>query len=251
MATKKIVAIGGGEIGRPGTQIETEIIDKEIINLTGKKHPKVLFLPTASGDHPGYVEVVENYYGKRLGCKVTAILLKKEKYSTQQISNAILNADIIYVGGGNTLKMMKLWRKLGVDKILRKAYQKGIVLCGVSAGSICWSKYGQSDSWKSANPKNPYIKVKGLGLIPILNAPHFTREKDRRDDLRNIMKRTSQVALALEDCSALEVIDNKYRLIVSKPEAKGYKCYWKNGKYHQEPIKPLEEFSDLSELLIK
>jgi dipeptidase E len=62
----KIVAIGGGEIGRPGYKIETEAIDKEIIRLTGKKHPKVLFLPTASGDSKSYYSVVQDYYGKRL-----------------------------------------------------------------------------------------------------------------------------------------------------------------------------------------
>jgi dipeptidase E len=139
MITKKIVAMGGGEIGRPidfkdpskgRYPIETRAIDKEIIRLTGKKHPKVVLLPTASGDHPGYFQTFERYYGKMLDCDVQALLLKREKPSREEIRKILLGSDIIYVGGGNTLKMMKLWRKLGVDNVLRQAYEKGIVLCG-------------------------------------------------------------------------------------------------------------------------
>jgi dipeptidase E len=251
MKTKKIVAIGGGEIGRPGTNIETGSIDREIIKLTGKKHPRLLFLPTASGDNQRYVEVVKNYYGKRLGCRVRALLLKKEKHAKREIKKTIYGSDIVYVGGGNTLKMMKIWRKLGVDEILIEAHKRGIVLCGVSAGAICWFRYGQSDSWKSANADNPYIRVEGLGLIQVLHAPHFAREKERHSNLKKIMKRTSQIAIALEDCCALEVVEDSYRLVSSKPGAKGYRCYWKKGKYHQEPIKHSKEFSDLMELVKK
>jgi dipeptidase E len=256
----KIIAIGGGEIGRPVDfkdpskgryPLETKAIDEEIIRLTGKKNPRALLLPTASGDHPGYLETFERYYGKILGCEVDALYLKKKSPSPEQIREKILGSDIIYVGGGNTLKMMKLWRKLGVDKVLKEAFKEGKVLCGVSAGAICWFNYGQSDSWKSVNPKNPYIRVVGLGLISGLHAPHFTREPERHSNLKSIMKRTSGVAIALEDCAALEVVDGKYRVISSKPEAKAYRCYWKYGKYHQEIIPQLKEFSDLEELLKK
>jgi dipeptidase E len=258
MTTKKIIAIGGGEIGRlidfedpkkGRYPIETRAIDREIIALTGKKYPRVLLLPTASGDHPGYLETFERYYGKMLGCETSALLLKREKHSRNEIRKKILSSDIIYVGGGNTLKMMNLWRKLGVDNILKEAYNQGKVLCGVSAGSICWFNYGQSDSWKTKkNPNAPYIRVRGLGLISTLHAPHFTREQERHADLKSIMKRTSGIAIALEDCVALEVIDDKYRIIASKPGAKAYKCYWQAGKYHQEEIRIEKGFRSLGEL---
>ncbi len=247
----KIIAIGGGEIGRPGTRIETESIDKEIIRLSGKANPKLLFLPTASGDHPSYVNLVQKYFGERLGCRIEYLLLKKEEYSHEELKQKILASDIIYVGGGNTLKMMKTWRELGVDKLLRQASEKGIVLSGVSAGAICWFKYGQSDSWKSVNSKLPYIRVQGINLIPCLHAPHFTREPERHADLKAIMKRTSGVAIALEDCTALEIVDGKYRVLSSKKEAKVYKCYWKAGKYCQETIPEIKEFSELEALLRK
>ena len=78
---RKIVAIGGGEIGRPGFPIETLAIDKQIIASSGKKHPKLLFIPTASGDSEGYVQVVQKYFGKKLGCKVDTLYLVKQKIS--------------------------------------------------------------------------------------------------------------------------------------------------------------------------
>jgi dipeptidase E len=261
MISRKIIAIGGGEIGRPidskdpskgNYPIETRLIDEEIIRLTGKTHPKALLLPTASGDSPGYYETFEKYYGKILGCQTEALLLKREKHSYEEIKKTIMDSDIIYVGGGNTLTMLKRWRKLGVDKILAEAYEKGKVLCGVSAGSICWFDYGQSDSWRTKkNPNAPFIKVRGLGLISALHAPHFMREPQRHSDLKQIMKRTAGVGVALEDFCALEVIDDRYRIISSKPAAMAYKCFWKAGKYYQEPIAKLKEFSDLSELVKK
>ena len=247
----KIVALGGGEIGRPGYHVETTKIDKEIIKLTGKKNPRLLFIPTASSDSEGYVKVVREHFGKRLGCKVGTLLLTKEKLTYANIEKRILSADIIYVGGGNTLKMMTLWRKSGVDKALEKAYKKGIVLSGLSAGAICWFNYGNSDSRKFTNESNQLIKVKGLGFINALNCPHFNTEKHREADLKRMMKITSGVAIALDECAAIEVVDNWYRIITSKPKAKAYKIYWKSGKYFKEEIEQKKEFNDLNLLLKK
>ena len=174
---KKIIAIGGGEIGRPGFSTETTLIDKEIIRLTEKRHPTLLFIPTASGDSRPYYEVVKNHFEKKLGCKTEVLYLIKEKPSQRQIKEKILSADIIYVGGGNTFRMMKIWKRRGVDKILKQAYEKGIVLSGLSAGAICWFRYGNSDSRKAKNPKADLIKVSGLDFIPGLLCPHYHSEK--------------------------------------------------------------------------
>lgn len=140
-----IVAIGGGQIGRPGYSVETTEIDKQIIALAKKKYPRVLFLPTASGDNTAYYETFKNHYGKNLGC-ITEVLKLYDKPSKATIEDAIMNTDIIYVGGGNTLKMMTLCRRVGVDKIITAAGMKGTLLTGLSAGAICWFKSGLSDS---------------------------------------------------------------------------------------------------------
>lgn len=246
---KKVIAIGGGEIGRPGFPVETTTIDKEIIKLTDKKNPKLLFIPTASSDSEGYCQTVKKYFGKKLGCRVDVLYLIKNKLSKKEIEDKIFKSDIIYVGGGNTLKMMQTWRKLGVDKILIKAHHKGIVMSGVSAGSICWFKNGNSDSKKFANPDAGLIKVSGLGLINALHCPHYDFEAYRKDDLKKMMKKTPGIAIAMDNCCALEVIDDEYRIITSKSTADAYKVYWKANKYYKEVIKKEKKFKPLSQLL--
>lgn len=247
----KIVAIGGGEIGRPGFPIETTKIDKEIIRLSGRKKPNVLFLPTASSDSESYFEVFQKHYGKRLGCEVDVLYLIKENPSKKQIEEKIFSSHIIYVGGGNTLKMLKIWRNYGLDKILEKAYKKDIVLAGVSAGSICWFNRGISDSRKMINPEADYIKVNALGFISALHCPHYDAEKERRPGLKKMMQKTSGVAIAVENCCAVEFIDDKYRVISSKQNANAYKVYWKSQEFHEEMINKTKEFTDINRLLSK
>lgn len=242
----KIVAIGGGEIGRPGYPVETRAIDKEIIRLTGKKHPKLLFLPTASNDNLLYVKVVKEHFGKRLGCRIDVLFLIREdlkkKEIQSQIRKKVLSSDIIYVGGGNTLRMMKVWRRSGLDSLLKDAYTQGKVLCGVSAGAVCWFRYGCSDSWKMKNPKAPYIKVKGLGLFNTILCPHYDKEKGRKAGLKAMMKKTYGVAIAVDNCAAIEIVDKKYRIINSKKRAKAYKVYWKNNRFFSISLKKSSGF---------
>lgn len=248
---KKIVAIGGGEIGRPGYPVETTEIDKEIIRLSGKKKPRLLFIPTASSDSESYYDVVKKHFGKKLGCTTDVIYLIKSRYDKEEIERKILCSDIIYVGGGNTLKMLKVWRKKNIDKILKKAYSKGIILSGVSAGAICWFKYGNSDSMKFSNSKAKLIRVKGLRLIDALCCPHYHHEEDRKKDLKLMMKKTRGVAIALDNCCAIEVLNNKYRIISSKKNSNAYRVYWKGDKFFEEIIKESRDFKPIKKLLIK
>ncbi|MFA6601568.1 MAG: peptidase E [Candidatus Paceibacterota bacterium] len=247
----KIIAIGGGEIGRPGFPVETTKIDKEIIRLTGKSKPRLLFIPTASSDSEGYARVVEKHFGTILGCKVDTLFLLKQKLSIKEIEDKIFDANMIYVGGGNTLKMMNIWRKYGVDKILVKAGEKGVVLSGVSAGAICWFRSGSSDSRRFANPKADLIKVNGINLVPTLFCPHYDFEKDRKPDLKRLMKKTSGVAIAIDNCCAIEIIDSTYRIISSKKTANAYRVYWKKGKYFEEVIEKTTALLLLEGLLKK
>lgn len=247
----RIVAIGGGEIGRPGYSVETAFIDKVIISLANKKRPKLLFIPTASKDSKGYVDIVKKHFGDDLGCKVDILLLVNQKQNMKKVKEQILSSDIIYVGGGNTYYMMRMWRKYGIDELLLEAYDKNIVLSGLSAGSICWFKYGHSDSRKSNDQNAPYIKVSGLGIIPVLHCPHFDVETKRKTDIKQFMKKTGGVCIAIDNCCALEVVDDKYKIISSKKTANAYKIYWKSKKYYQELIEKRNDFLPLDYLVIK
>jgi dipeptidase E len=225
-----LIAIGGGDI----RQLKTLAIDKQIVALAKKKSPKLLFIPTASSDSETYVQAIEKVYGQKLGCKVESLLLLREKPSRQEIKDKILSADIIYVGGGNTLKMMKLWRKLGVDKLLKTAYNKGTILCGISAGAICWFDYGHSDSMSFYHPNDwDYIRVKGLGIIKGLACPHYdgeTRGIKRKNSFSKMLYKFGGTGIAIDNHAAIIFTNNAFRIINSKKGAGAYKLTKHKGK---------------------
>ena len=247
----KIVAIGGGENGREGYPYETKEIDESIVRLTNKSNPNFLFIGLASGKfEESYFNVMHKIYEK-LGCK-TDILRLKELSNRKIVHEKISKADIIYVGGGNTLKLMTLLRKYGIDKLLKEAYKEEKVLCGVSAGGICWSNYGNSDSRKFTSDSKQLIKVRGLGLIDILFCPHYNIEPHRQIDLERMMKTTYKMpAIALENGVALEIVDKKYRFIQSIPNSRAYKCFWKNNKYNKYELEISEKYKPLNDLYKK
>jgi len=244
------MAIGGGAIGKPGTKVETLALDLEIIQLSGRKRPKLLFIPTASSDANWYCKAIQKHFGDILKCKVEILYLINNQHSKKEIEKKILKSDIIYVGGGNTLKMLTIWRKLGVDSIIFKAYENDIVLSGLSAGAICWFRYGDSDSRRFKNPDANLIKIRGLNIINALCCPHYNTE-GRKEHVKIIMKKTAGVAIGLDNCSAIECVDNKYRIIVSRGSANAFKLFWLDGKYHEEVIKKTETFLPLDTLLVK
>ncbi len=246
---KTIVAIGGGKIRTRGTAA----IDREIIRLSGKKHPKLLFIPTASSDSEIYWQHVQKYFGKFLKCKTGVLHLIEKRPSKAQIRRKILSADIIYVGGGNTLKMMRLWRRLGVDKLLKQAYEKGTVLSGISAGAICWFDSGHSDSMSFYNPRKwKYINVKGLGLIPGIHCPHYnsrTRGVPRRKHFREMIRKTGGTGIAIENNCAIAFIDNLfYRVLTSKNYAKAYKVYKLGREVIAESIPQEKQLAPIASL---
>jgi len=240
----KILAIGGGEIGRPGTKMETIPIDKEIIKLSNKKNPKILFIPTASSDSSSYYKVIKKYFGKKLGCKTSVLYLINKKYKKEELRKIILSTDIIYVGGGDTLKMIEVWKENKLDLILKEALDKGIVLSGISAGAICWFKYGCSDSLKFSNNKNsPLMIIKGLNFTNGLFCPHYDFEKDRKPELKRLLKGKKYKALALDNCTAIEIIDDKYRILNSKKTAGAYILYWNKDKYIKKTLEKNKWFN--------
>ena len=251
VTVKKIVALGGGEIGRPGYPIETTEIDREIIHLSGKENPALLFIPTASGDSKSYYEVVKQHFGYRLGVNTDVLYLLREKPDIKEIRQKVNKADIIYVSGGNTSRMMRAWRKAGVDILLNQAYEKGKVLSGISAGAICWFRWGNSDSRKFTTPDAGLVRVSGMGLINALFCPHYDFEEDRKPRLKSMMKKVPGIAIAVDNCCAIEIIADKYRIISSKPSANAYKVYWSRGDFHEEVIEKKEAFEPLAFLLKK
>ena len=220
---QKIVAIGGGDFRK----YKTLSIDTEIVRLAGSKRPQLLFIPTASNDSQHYSTSIIQHFTE-LGCDVAVLLLIKETPTCDTIKKMI---------------------DVAVDILLESARSRGAVLCGVSAGSICWFAHGNSDSRKDKNPAAEYIKVTALGFIPALNCPHYDTESDRKASLKKMMQRYKGIAIALEDCAALEVVGDEYRILISQPQARAYKVYWQNGVFVEKSIEVLQDFRLLSDLI--
>ncbi len=235
-----------------GTRSQTLSIDTQIVRLAGKRQPRLLFIPTASLDDSDYCDRISRHFGDRLGCRIDQLLLYRETPASADIRRKILSADIIYVGGGNTLRMMNLWKKLGITKILDQARKNGCVLSGLSAGCICWFRQGNSDSRKFANASNKtLIKVSGLNYADLLVCPHYDVEKHRQPDLKRMMKKTAGVALALENGTAIEIIDNRFRIITSMKNKNAWKVFYEKGQYHKEKLAKDGDSLPLSMLLNK
>ena len=212
-----IVAIGGGDLNDSGTFI----IDEYIVKMSAKECPKTLFIPTASGDSQGYIDVFNNIYGNKLGCITDTLILINEETSHKDIKNKILSSDIIYVGGGDTSKMLDIWRKYKVDESLKQSFEKGTILSGLSAGSMCWFKHGYSDSGSNEDGSTRYICLEGLGFINAINCPHYN--EDGRKGFDDIMRVTEETGIAIENNCALVIKDDTFRIIKSDKKASAFK----------------------------
>ncbi len=258
--SQKIVAIGGGENGRlrsDGSRAayETRPMDGEIISLTGKKHPHFLFLAHSQllENQAGYFETMKSIYGGRFGCACRD-LKSNELEDQEKVLELISWADIIYEGGGNTLDMIDLWKKTGFDKILYQAWLDGKVLCGVSAGANCWFQECSSDSLIiKYGPGQPLIGMECLGFLEGLFVPHAD-EVGREESVKEILKTKDQIGLFFSNCSALEVVDDQYRIITSNAinygiEAYAKRAYWEEGEYYEEKLDLSSEWKPFQELL--
>ena len=212
MSSKNIVAIGGGGFGRSLGSLE---IEKYIISLVDKKRPKICFIPTASGDSSLYKL---NFY--RAFSKLDCITTHIDFFSrTENLEEKVLSQDIIYVGGGNTKSMLAVWKEWNLDNILLDAYEKGIVMSGVSAGAICWFEKGITDSFaKELNIINC------LGIVSGIACPHFDEEKEREPYVNDLIQRQFiESCICIEGNCALHIKnDSEYYSI---DFGKGKKCF--------------------------
>jgi peptidase E len=169
-ATRKILIAGGGF---------NKTWIKYMAELTGKPRPKILYLPTASADRPG--NFMENVQGLNVEPSIqnSFIASSRQDKSWEEV---LLSVDGIVASGGNTLNQQAIWKAQGIDVILREAWNRGIVLGGASAGSLCWFEEGSTDS----RPKELSI-VKCLGFLPGSHCPHYDREVQRRPQYQRLI----------------------------------------------------------------
>lgn len=240
----KIVAIGGGVVGAG----ETLSIDRELVSLAARSDPRVLFIPTASDDSPEYYEQVAFTY-RRLGCELDALWLWGEDASNEAAARKIGRADAIYVGGGNTKKMIARWRELGVDSMLATHLDAGRPVGGVSAGAICWFKVANSD-WPQ------YEEIEGvntarldcLGFVDLAICPHTAREGFRLAEFTQMLRGVPGPGIGLDDCCAIQIEGDRYRILASLTGAVAHRIEWFDGKVHHDEIQPHDDFRPLAHL---
>lgn len=261
---RRIFALSGGHSGEhrdvfvrekpPGGAeywpVDTDPVDRLIVAASPRKDPKVLLLSTASEDGNKDVGLMYEFFVKRFGgygCRTSILKLIQESPSDTEIKEAIDSADIIYVSGGNSFEALKKWRELGVDRLLRKAYESGAPMSGLSAGAICWFKYGCSNSFYTNKP----FRVEGLGWIDGLLCPHYDLEAFHQEPFRQMLKNTpGLVGLALGEYTALEIVnEEKFRLHTYGPGGQAHAVRYLVGDFVYTEIKPSSEYRALGPLL--
>ena len=218
---KQIIAIGGGGFRRDENDLSLE---KYILKQAGKKNPSVCFIPTASGESEEYIIKFYSAFSG-LGCRTSHLSLFRPP--TADLESFILEKDIIYVGGGNTKSMLALWREWNLDSILRKAWEEGIVLSGVSAGAICWFEEGVTDSVPGG-----FGAIKGLGFLKGSYCPHYDSEPGRQPAYHRLLDEGKlQPGYAVMDYVALHFIDDELKHVFnSKTESRACFVEAGNGK---------------------
>lgn len=255
---KKIVAIGGGENGRileDGTHApyNTQEIDKEIVKLANKERPNFLFINHAMPSleiQENYFQAMKKIYGNKFHC-ICDDLKTNELEDEMKIKEKIEWADIIYEGGGNTAYMIDLWKKSSFDKYLYEAWNKGKVICGISAGAVCWFKSCNSECSDSVHLETDFFEsVDCLNWINLHLTPHCN-ETGRYESTKLQLKTNGLIGVMLSNCAALEIIDNQYKFIYSDTQAYAIKAYWENEKYIEQKITFSDDYENLDKLLYK
>ncbi|PKR84637.1 peptidase E [Heyndrickxia camelliae] len=210
---RQIIALGGGGFSM---EPENPLLDLYILKQASKSNPSVCFLPTASGDAENYIA---NFYHSfhQHGCKPSHLSLFRPP--TRDLEDFILSKDIMYVGGGNTKNLLILWKEWGLDRILKKAWDEGVVLAGISAGSICWFEEGVTDSF--GDQLEP---IKALGFLKGSNCPHYDEEAERRPAYHHFIE-TNQLkpGIAADDGVATHFVEQEIvKVVSSRPNAKAY-----------------------------
>ncbi|PIR26531.1 MAG: peptidase E [Deltaproteobacteria bacterium CG_4_10_14_0_2_um_filter_43_8] len=210
---KQIIAMGGGSFGSQDANL---LLERYVLKQCRKKNPRVCFIPTASGESPEYILQFYDVF-HHLNTKPSHLSFFKPP--SADLRGFLLDHDIIYVGGGNTKSMLALWREWGVDKMLREAWNEGVVLCGVSAGAICWFAEGVTDSIPGK-----LTKLKCLGFLRGSNCPHYDGEVNRRPAYHQLLKAGKiSKGIACDDGAALHYIGTQLHQAIScKPNAKAY-----------------------------
>jgi dipeptidase E len=214
----QIVAFGGGgfsmEAGNP-------LLDDYVLAATGADRPKVCFIPTASGDADHYVVRFYRTFSAVAECSHVSLFRRDKGAGAVEgdLEQHLLSQDLIYVGGGSVLSLLGAWRAHGLDQTLKRAWRRGVLLCGLSAGSLCWFSEAIT---AFHGPPEP---VRGLGLLPHSNCVHYDGEATRGAAFRDMIATgRMREGYAAQDGAALHFEGRELlRAVASRPKARAFR----------------------------
>lgn len=200
--TKRLILIGGGEMKNRETLRIDEYIANEAKKIAGDRRACGLFIPTASHDCMPYYNTFHKVYTGLFNIKTDVALTVGREVDWDKMRAKFEKADFIYVGGGNTVFMLESWKESGLINLIREAYDRGVLICGLSAGAICWFEEMYSDSTGGSE----YAMYPGLGWISGKISPHYN---ERMLDFDRIVLYNRFRAWGIENDAALEMADGK------------------------------------------
>ena len=239
----KLVLIGGGDYGKVSEKpYNLNEIDEKIVSLSGKSHPRLLFIGFNIRANHSFGFMKKHYMELGAQCEYLSYL---EFGNTKTVDGKFKRADIVYIGGGNTMYFMSKMKQYGLDKKLVESARLGKVIVGLSAGAIIISAFGSSDSRHYKN-KEIFTSAKGLGLIDIFLSPHFSESK-RPDDMSRMMKnKKNMIAIGLDNQCALAVSDERFEVIKSKNTASAYKMFYDKSEFVCKKLELSGKIDDLT-----
>ena len=230
MRVPQIVAFGGGgfsmEAGNP-------VMDDHVLRLTGKPRPKVCFIPTASGDADHYVVRFYRTFAPKADVSHVSLFRRDTGGGAVEgdLETHLLQQDLIYVGGGSVLSLLGAWRAHRLDTILERCWLGGVVLCGLSAGSLCWF---QEAVTAFHGPPEP---VRGLGLLPHSNCVHYDKEPERREEFKAFIADGMTAGYGVDDGAALHFRGTElFDVVSSKPSAGAHRVQLVDGQVVETPL---------------
>lgn len=230
---KRIIAIGGGEL----KERTTLKIDEYIAGLAkahaGERRANALFIPTASHDFMPYYNTFHKVYTGLFDIKTDVALTVFKESDPERLKEKFLKADLIYVGGGDTVFMMDSWKQSGILPLILDAYEREVPIAGLSAGAICWFSEIYTDSLKTDDGMK-YSMFSGLNIIKGIISPHYGQ---RMLDFDKIVCYNYPCAYGIEDNAALLIEDGGIVGSLSSG-GKAYRLTNRNGVLEKETVPP-------------
>lgn len=223
---------GGGFSMEP----DNPLLDDFVLSLSPRQPARVCFIPSASADAAPYI--AKFYRALSARCVATDLTLfgspalPRHPAMTRDLPAFIAEQDIFYVGGGNTLNLLALWRAHGLDRALADAWRAGAVLSGVSAGMICWFQASLTDSFGGVAPLDD-----GLGLLEGSACPHYDGEAERRPAYQRHIAAGLLGGYAADDGAALHFVGRDLvEAVSSRESASAYRVELRDGQVVEERL---------------